>query len=510
MINDELLGYIRQQLSLNVSKEIISSNLKSQGWTDADVNEAFAAIVPMPANMITPKPVSFDTSGVAINSSQPVHKKWKKIVYIILVFILLGALGGGAYAYYLGVFVSLPSLTSQAIDSARSAKSANYDITLSADLSGINTDGISQMFPGVINLKQFSLTSKGSYDSSDSENFKGSSVVSANIGSSSAGVEFRVSNKTFYVMLTKAPTLAFLPILSPYENKWVSFPLESNNGQITSNPISTMSPVSPDIINKLTTEQKDHIYQITRDAHFVKAVQRLSPEKIGGELSYHFIFDFDRDGIIAYTQALKEYINSIGKNDSALSSFDSTVTTKDFDNLKDFKGEIWIGRNDKLLHKFILNFGVQPDVDKAEQVKINVVGIFSDWNQPVSIIVPAESMSFETFMSSIMSDLLNQSREKGKEAAIKANMANLRAQAELFYDNKNSYSGFCLSKELKNIQAQIEGEAGGTGFICKTQSKTYAIGVNFANKTLGSWCIDSTGANKSTTSLPSGTVCPVK
>ena len=499
MINDELLGYIRQQLSKNVSKEIISSNLKSQGWTDADVNEAFGTLIPMstPIAPIPPSPIVKPT------------RRSKKIIFIILALVLLGVLGGGVYAYYSGVFVSLPSLASQAIDSARAAKSANYDITVSVDLSGINTSGISQMFSGGFNSKQISLTSKGSYDSSDSENFKGSSTISFNAGSSSVEAEFRVLNKTLYAVLTKAPAIAFLPVLTPYENKWITFPLnESSSGSIASNPIPMMSPINPDIFNKLTTEQKDHIYQMTRDAHFVKTVQRLSPETIGGESSYHFIFDLDREGIVAYAQALKEYINTIGKNDSALSSFNPNITLKDFDAIKDFQGEIWIGRNDKLLHKFILNFGVLPDAIKTEQIKINIVGIFSNWNEPVSIIAPGESITFEALMSSILGDSLGVAREKGKEASIKANMANLRAQAEIFYDKNKSYSGFCLSKEVKTAQKSIE-NSGGKDFICKDKKTLYAVGVKLSDSS-GYWCIDSTGANKSTTSLPSGTVCPVK
>ena len=51
----------------------------------------------------------------------------------------------------------------------------------------------------------------------------------------------------------------------------------------------------------------------------------------------------------------------------------------------------------------MLNFGVQPDETKIEQVKISVVGIFSEWNQPVSIIAPMESVPLETFMSDMIS-----------------------------------------------------------------------------------------------------------
>lgn len=42
MINQQLLDYIKQQLQQGVSREVISSNLISQGWQQQDVNEAFS------------------------------------------------------------------------------------------------------------------------------------------------------------------------------------------------------------------------------------------------------------------------------------------------------------------------------------------------------------------------------------------------------------------------------------------------------------------------------------
>lgn len=44
MVNNQLLEYVKQQLSFNVAKETIISNLKSQGWTDIDIGEAFHAL----------------------------------------------------------------------------------------------------------------------------------------------------------------------------------------------------------------------------------------------------------------------------------------------------------------------------------------------------------------------------------------------------------------------------------------------------------------------------------
>ena len=61
MINDQLLGYIRQQLTLNVQRDTIITNLKSQGWTEVDISEAFTKLstqnispgIPIPSSTIS-------------------------------------------------------------------------------------------------------------------------------------------------------------------------------------------------------------------------------------------------------------------------------------------------------------------------------------------------------------------------------------------------------------------------------------------------------------------------
>ena len=70
MINDQLLGYVKRQLSLNVSREVITNNLKSQGWTDADLSEVFAAIAPAPA---TAPVTATAPSSVPLSPAQPVQ-----------------------------------------------------------------------------------------------------------------------------------------------------------------------------------------------------------------------------------------------------------------------------------------------------------------------------------------------------------------------------------------------------------------------------------------------------
>ncbi len=340
---------------------------------------------------------------------------------IIAIVLLLLLAGGGAYAYYSGAFISLSRLTAEAMDSARSAHSAAYDTTATIDLSEITdaAGGLSQLVPGVAGGK-LSLTTTGLYDVSDPENTKGSSFISINLGSLSLAAEIRVLNDTLYAELTNAPVIAFFPMLSSYQNKWISFPYKGQNGQVTGNPLSSSLGIDTGIMSKLSPDQKDHVYQMLRNASLLKTVKRFSPEEIGGALSYHFSFDLDQAGIAAYLQSLKSYINDIGKNDSVLSSFDPTSLAKELAKIKDFKGEIWIGRQDHLPHKLTLTFGVNPDETKPGQIKVNVVSILSDWNKPVAVVAPADSVPFETFVSNMMPSPVKAPQTNAKKPPIKS------------------------------------------------------------------------------------------
>ena len=324
MINNQLLDYVRQQLALKVSKDVIFSNLKGAGWDEADLNEAFTAIAP-PAVNTAPAPVASVAPVMSAPASAPVAEpipllippelaqriiqpkadfsnmaqtktaqsfispdispkpthKLRKIFYFVLVLILLGAAGAGAYAYYTGVFVSFPSLVSASFDSARAANSATYDTTISVDFSEVKdyTTSLSQVF-GSLPSSNLIITTKGSYDFSDPNSKKGSAIISADLGTISLGAEIRVINDTFYGVLTKAPTISFFPVLSSYVDKWVSIPYKSADGKPLNNPLTSVTATSTNITDKLTADQQEHIYQMTKDASFVKIIKRFSPETI--------------------------------------------------------------------------------------------------------------------------------------------------------------------------------------------------------------------------------------
>jgi type IV pilus assembly protein PilA len=103
-------------------------------------------------------------------------------------------------------------------------------------------------------------------------------------------------------------------------------------------------------------------------------------------------------------------------------------------------------------------------------------------------------------LSSVVLASLNTARGKGADAAIKANLANARAQAELFYDNAGaSYAGVCVG--ASGIATAVE--AAGATCLDSVDGWT-ATAVLDDGATY--FCVDSTGASATTgTAVVNGT-----
>ena len=130
-------------------------------------------------------------------------------------------------------------------------------------------------------------------------------------------------------------------------------------------------------------------------------------------------------------------------------------------------------------------------------------------------------------LSSVVLASLNTARGKGADAAIKSNLANIRAQGEIIYDSNtpNSYSGLCTNPNVASQTLSAANALGGTvvnvlatagtatTVVCHINATNGAWAVSSAMKTTStnSWCVDSTGASRQITGAylaGSATVCP--
>lgn len=119
---------------------------------------------------------------------------------------------------------------------------------------------------------------------------------------------------------------------------------------------------------------------------------------------------------------------------------------------------------------------------------------------------------------------LNSARDSANDASVKSQLANMRAQAEIFYTQNGNYAaadgteGQCTDDadsspsiltadetgSIANLIAGVDGNNGSASVTCSVQTDQWAVSSALADGT--AFCVDSTGSSASSTA--SGGVCP--
>ena len=123
-------------------------------------------------------------------------------------------------------------------------------------------------------------------------------------------------------------------------------------------------------------------------------------------------------------------------------------------------------------------------------------------------------------LSSIVVASLNSARIKGSDAAAKADMHGLRAQADVFYDNSGQlYTGVCSDTHIvqaiahaattENIVWASTADNSATA-TCTDAADTWMAYVQLGKGAGDYWCVDSTGNTVSEAASPgaTATACP--
>jgi len=117
-------------------------------------------------------------------------------------------------------------------------------------------------------------------------------------------------------------------------------------------------------------------------------------------------------------------------------------------------------------------------------------------------------------LSAVVLASLNNARTKGQAAAVKANLANARAEAELFYDgNSSSYDGVCAETGTNtigdNVRAALNAGADGSALVtarCFDDTDEWAAYATLPGTPATYTCVDYKGAaTTSTIAIPTST-----
>ena len=110
-------------------------------------------------------------------------------------------------------------------------------------------------------------------------------------------------------------------------------------------------------------------------------------------------------------------------------------------------------------------------------------------------------------LSSVVLASLNSARSKGSDAAIKSGLANMRAQAELYYDgHSQSYDNVCTDPQFAAMLASAS-TTGGSG-ACFDDANAWSASAGLKSAAGQFWCVGSSGASKQVSAqVSSSTSC---
>jgi len=150
----------------------------------------------------------------------------------------------------------------------------------------------------------------------------------------------------------------------------------------------------------------------------------------------------------------------------------------------------------------------------------NKINLMKRFNRGFTLIELLVVIAIIGILSSIVLASLNTARGKGADAAIKSNLAGIRAQAEILYDNNGSYSGLCTDANVVAAITAAKNAAGVTAATNNTlttagsnttatchidgSNSNWAIEVPLKTDNTKGWCVDNSGASDYTNTTDTG------
>ena len=99
-------------------------------------------------------------------------------------------------------------------------------------------------------------------------------------------------------------------------------------------------------------------------------------------------------------------------------------------------------------------------------------------------------------MAAVVLGNVNQARTKGADAAVIQTINNMRAQAEIYYDEALTYSGMCDDSSIQVALARVADISGGTAATCvdgDDVAGAWAIESALIASSTEHYCVDHTG-----------------
>ncbi len=343
----------------------------------------------------------------------------------------------------------------------------------------------------------------------------------------------------YFIKINNIPSL-FLGALSSVKGEWVKLTTASES----SNRYDELSLIAKSLpeMEQTYKENKEEfskiikkVVQFADEEKLIEFGKKPSSEKIADRTLYRYDIKIRKEAVVPfYKKLLAEASNGEYKNyqfiinDPGLLEY---FESNEFEEIFDYYNKntfltVW---TDKAGFPAQIEYRMRvvpsEKVTQLSDKQANIVFTFSilDINQEVIIDTPSNAKNLKDI---IKNSPLGEAMNTGANASIKANLANIRANGELYYDSNNSYGkasakGKCDTANTlftdKNIKSAIDSvkkthesnEIKDT-ISCWSSSTAWALSAKLItdDPEQSHWCVDSTGVSKVTNAHASSTNCP--
>jgi len=559
MAEQQLVDYIKKAKQAGQSDDQSRVLLLKNGWTEAEVNDAFAVLGQPQAQVQQPKiqpavqqqskiqpqaqpqyqpdpkgtpepQYQPQTSAAATQSNMLRTRSGSHLILKLFVVLIIVVLLGGAGYFVGGQYLNLPyanffsNLFGPNPETVISKMMANmsgvkaYQSTVQGSVSATDNKNISQ---GKV---LFSADSKS--DATSPNNLKADATFTIQItppGSAtpsvSANMNMLIVDNKFYIKINDItlPGEVLLPGLDISQIKGKFFKIDQDSIKA----LSQAQGATIDISQVTGATQLKQIQDLILSENMLSVDKQLADEIVSGQSTYHYLLKISKEKL---TNLLAEEMVAIQtESDSHVIGFATEEDKQAFlqnnlnhtkqmagvigDVIGDSDIEVWIGKKDYMLYRFKIDKAV--DLNKISQgvnmtlaAKLDVTN--SNFGKTISVQAPAEAQKIEDVILPLL-----------KTQKISADMNQIRITAQIVFDVNSSFSSLCnrgllngylaiYGTNLINLNNDIVSQ-GGKKPLCFADATDFCVSTQLLD---GSYlCAGKNGPVGTTKCVSSKTIC---
>lgn len=350
----------------------------------------------------------------------------------------------------------------------------------------------------------------------------------------------------YYFRINNMPSLFFFDDLASIKGQWIKVPTEvASSGPKTLNRYSSLGYLAKELpeYEKEFKENRANFAELAKRVLALAEAERLvtfknepRAETKGERDLVRYELSVRKESVLPFYKKLMELVLNEPKfkdyrwtlvDQGAIEYLESREFSEVFDYLDKNIGIVFWTDEEGLPAELEIAMRVVPPNTATQlagkQLKLVFHTIAKDINNPPKIEVPSGSKHIEDILKSFEKNIYGY--DEGGDATVKSYLSQIRALAEIYYDDNGSYGtkafprGTCkkeagtvfgdemVYESIVEATSNMPSRATCASKLTSGKAQSYAISIPLPGSAGFSWCVDSTGQSKQIRGNLSGDSC---